>query len=166
MAIVTIVTSKILRVINKSAGRRKIMEQHVDDFGKIWERRYNCLPVGEWDEVQALADYAAILPSEIVRFEKARIRDEITMGKSPADLSSPYLTNTQFARSVIRGMMAADDPLTIMPSAEYIDSNVTDSQLNNIFTSSQATKIRSRVTALVANKQFLLDDLSASGELT
>lgn len=36
-----IVSSRIFKIINKPDGRRKVMEQHTDTNGKIWEYRYS-----------------------------------------------------------------------------------------------------------------------------
>jgi hypothetical protein len=60
-----IVSSNILRVINKPSGRRGIYEEHIDDSGVSHEYRYNAPPAGQFDEVAALAAHAIAVAAQI-----------------------------------------------------------------------------------------------------
>lgn len=56
-----IVSSHIFKIINKPDGRRKVMERHIDDSGKIHEYRYSTIAETDIDEM---------LKSNAARIEK------------------------------------------------------------------------------------------------
>ena len=155
--------SQIIRTFNKSGGHRAIYEQHTDHLGKIHDHRYQCDL--DYNIEQALIDWASGMDARLIEQEKQQVREFISNGGDPSDLSVDYLSSQQTARSVIRGIMSTDDPLIIMPTAEYIDINISDTQLTNWFGASKANRIRTRVNALIANKDFLESDASQVEEV-
>lgn len=154
-----IVSYQIHNRINRRDGSKKLIATAVDSFGKIWNVRRRVPPgVSELVIIQAWIDN---FDSWVSDREKKRVKVFISEGGSPADIDSDYLNNQQLARAVIRGAMSVEDPLTVMPTAEYIDANITDTQLTNWFNASKAAKIRARVNDLIANKTFLEADRAA-----
>ena len=159
----TIVSSQIHKIINKQGGRKKLMMQCTDHLGKIWERRTN-VPANS-DHAQFLADWVATQDDNIIQQEKDYVKSYIEEGGDPAELVVDYLTNRQKAICIVRGMMRAEEPIIIMPAAEHIQNNITNTQLQNFFGAAKGTRIRNRTDAIVASKSFLEADKSLVEEV-
>jgi len=104
-----IVSSEIKKVVNKNGGRRSIYEQHIDHLGVAHPHNYLTLPVGEFDEVAALATNAVWIESELpineVRTDAARYKDTGTERTPEHQLQADY------DRQVLRELMQEEDAL-------------------------------------------------------
>lgn len=154
-----IVNSYIHKTFTKPNDRQAVYEEHVDHLGVVHCHRYYC--PADHNTAQALIDWAAGFDARMAIEEGERIFEFIREGGDPADISVDYLTNLQLATAVVKGAMASDSPKTILPTVQYIDANITNTQLSNWFGSVIATKIRARIDAIMANELFLASDSSA-----
>ena len=155
---VTIVNSYIHKSLNKPNNRLAIYEEHVDHLGVVHCHRYYC--PADHNTAQALADWAAGFDVRIAESEGLRLVEFIQEGGDPVEATSDYLTAQQRAKAIVRGMMRAENPETVLPTVEYINTSITDTQLTNFFSAAKATRIRARVDNILANKLFLESDVS------
>jgi len=160
---ITIISEEIVLIIGKPNGHTKHIVRFTDNLGFTHQWGYHH-PDSE-DIDAAIAVQRASLPNKILLAAKEKVETSIQKGANPVDISNPYLTTDQKNKAIIIGMMLSKKPDKIMPTAEFIDSNISNAQLTNLFTTAQATRIRTRVDRLVANKQFLIDDLASVEEI-
>jgi hypothetical protein len=153
-----IVSSYNNKVLNKPNNRFAVYDEHVDHLGNIHEHRWYC--DSTVDQAARRAEWAANFDAYIAKAEAQRIQKFIFNEGAANDVTSDYLTAGEQARAIITGFMRSDDPKAMSDTATWIDTNVTNTQLNNMFTLQQANRIRNRVDNIVMNKVFLDEDTS------
>ena len=158
-----IVSSQIFSEIPLVGGKRRINASATDANGKVWDCRLNALP----SEVSTdlLAAWEAGFDAYAEEAEESALTDFIQRGGDPAEWTRVYLTGEQTARTAVKAMMTADDPLTVMPTAEHIQANISNAQLQNWFGTEKGTRVRRRTDAMVTNKAFLEADRADTGEV-
>lgn len=157
------VSSKVSRVLRLGGANRRALMECVDHLGKTWEHR----PPGiDGDDFEAvLAAWVAKIDDIAKAWESHKVERYTLNGGSPGDYTRLYLTAQEWATVVIKTMMQVDDPLAVMPTAEYIDASVTNTQLQNFFGTAKGTRIRNRVNKMILNKTAFEEDRAAVEEL-
>jgi len=158
-----ITNSQISGSIKKPGALKKLLMQAVDDLGRVWEHR-PIVPIDN-DDAATLSAWVAGFQAFSEAYELAKLTSFINTGGSPGDWTRRYISVAQFAETVVRAMMSSRDPLSVMPTAEYIQSEISNSQLQNIFGTQRGTRVRNRSDNLVANKAFLEADELAAEDL-
>jgi hypothetical protein len=153
-----IVSSYNNKVLNKPNNRFAVYDEHVDHLGNIHEHRWYCN--NTVDQAARRAEWAANFDAHISLSESHRIQELAFSGEDVSIITSDYLTAGEQAKAIIKGFMRSKDPKAMSDTATWIDTNVTNTQLNNMFTLQQATRIRNRVDNIVMNKVFLDGDTS------
>ena len=114
----TIVNSRIIRIINKARDRRGIYEQHTDQFGVIHEYRYST--DAALDEVAELAINAAKIDLELPNQEV--IRNVITMIEEGEEIVPDYSAQADYDRKMLAQFMLEDDPRVFLNALSFFQA--------------------------------------------
>jgi len=115
-----IVSSEIKKTVAKHNGNRAIYEQHTDHLGVVHPHRYQCPPVGEFDEVAALAANAlleeAALPTDEALADAGRYKT------GSAERAPDHQLQADYDRRVLRELMQEEDALAFANALTFFRS--------------------------------------------
>ena len=158
----SIISSQIVRNHNRGNGSLSVFEEHTDHTGKIHSHRSHCAL--DYDVGAALVVWAdKILPAARTA-EKIDVLQRIIDGEHPDWIVTTYLSNTQKAKVIIRGMMRAKSENVY--DAANIVLNFTSAQIDSLgFTAQQRNRINNRVAYILSTRAAIEFEIAQREEL-
>jgi len=153
-----IITSFLVSAVEQIDGRISYTEVHTDHLGREYRFSYR-VSVGA-DAQAIMAARAVKLVDRLEDDERQRIARLIETDTDPATIVPDYLTNAEALRVVVKTAMRLP-AAEAMVVAEFINSTLSDAQLDAAF----GVIIRGRIRVRVASVLALKPDLDADQAL-
>jgi hypothetical protein len=150
--------------VMQADGTRKVHWYFTDQTGKEHTHRMRNVPV-DFDVVVEMPKQQAIHDQRLLKRERQQIERDIEDGVAVADITRAHLTSRQAIRPLIRAFMRMPSSPGSVKVAEWVRDNVSNAILDVDLSPAIRTRIRTRITDLIAIKADLIADESRQEEL-
>lgn len=155
-------TSLMVSAVPQPDGRIYYTEVHTDHLGRDYRFSYRVAP--GIDAQAVMASRAVKLIGKLEDNERRIIARAIEAGTDPATITPEYLTNAQALTVVLKTAMRLP-AAEAMVVAEFINSTLSNAQLDNMFSVAIRQRIRIRVASVLALKSGLDADRALEEDL-
>lgn len=150
-----IVESRIDKTEPQRPGRIRVHEYFRDHTGHETTNIYDVPDT--YDTAQHLADAVVFRDAHMIESEAELVELLVLEGEEPASISTSHITAAQKVKAIILALMRGRAQ-QVFKAAMWLDTNVTDAQLDAALGVARRTKIRNRITSVLALKTSLEAD--------
>jgi len=150
-----IVESRIDKTEPQRPGRIRVHEYFRDHVGLETTNIYD-VPEG-YDTAQHLADAVVFRDAHMIESEAESVEQLVLDGEEPGSITTNHITAKQKVKAIILALMRGQAQ-QVFKAATWLDANVTNAQLDAALGVARRTKIRNRITSVLALRTALEAD--------
>ena len=150
-----IVESRIDKTEPQQLGRIRVHEYFRDHVGHETTNIYDVSDT--YDTAQHLADAVVWRNAHMIKAEAELVEHRVLEGGNPASITTDHITAGQKVKAIILALMRGRAQ-QVFRAAVWLDANVTDAQLDVALGVARRTKIRDRITSVLALRTALETD--------
>ena len=143
-----IVESRIDKIEPQRPGRIRVHEFFRDQTGLETTNIYD-VPEG-YDTVQHLADAVVFRDAHLLESEAELVEVRVREGEDPALITVDHITLVQRLLAIVTSMMRGR-PHEIIRAVEWLDTNVSDAQLDTAVGAVRRVVVRERISGLLVS---------------